>query len=66
METIGNKPMPKKLFQLYEKLLENEWGFLDEQWPMCPKIKTFHRSELKEIRRMGTVSTPNGCGNQET
>ena len=44
--------MPKKLLQLFDNLLENEWGFLDEQWPVCPKIKTFHRSELKEIQRI--------------
>jgi DDE superfamily endonuclease len=49
METVGNKPMPKKLLRLFDELLENEWGFLDEPWPVCPKMKTFHRSELKEI-----------------
>lgn len=52
MDTVGNKPMPKKLLRLFEKLLENEWGFLDEPWPMCPKMKTFHRSELKAIRQI--------------
>ena len=49
---IGDKPMPKKLARLFEDLLENEWKFLDEPWPMCPKIKTFHRSELKQILRI--------------
>ena len=52
MDTVGNKPMPKKLLQLFDNLLENEWGFLDEPWPMCPKMRTFHRSELKEIPRI--------------
>ncbi|KAG0042856.1 hypothetical protein BGZ90_009275, partial [Linnemannia elongata] len=47
-----DKPMPKKLVRLFEELLESEWGFLDEPWPMCPKIKTFHRSELKSIARI--------------
>lgn len=52
METIGNKTMPKKLEKLFDDLLDREWAFLDEPWPMCPKIKTFHRSELKEISRV--------------
>ena len=50
-DTLVN-PTPKKLARLFDKLLENEWGFLDEPWPMCPKVKTFHRSELKPIARI--------------
>jgi hypothetical protein len=53
----GEKPMPKKLVRLLEDLLENEWKFLDEPWPMCPKIKTFHRSELKPIARIQDMKT---------
>ena len=34
--------MPKKLIQLFDNLLVN----------ICPKMKTFHRSELKEIHRI--------------
>ena len=53
METdTAENPTPKKLARLLDNLLENEWGFLDEPWPMCPKIKTFHRSELKPIARI--------------
>ncbi|OAQ22585.1 hypothetical protein K457DRAFT_25967 [Linnemannia elongata AG-77] len=53
METaIGEKSMPKKRVRLFEELLESEWGFLDEPWPMCAKTKTFHRSEFKQIRRI--------------
>jgi DDE superfamily endonuclease len=53
METdTAQNPTPKKLARLLDDLLENEWGFLDEPWPMCPKIKTFHRSELKPIARI--------------
>jgi hypothetical protein len=52
MDTVGNKPMPEKLMRLFDNLLESEWGFLDEPWPMCPKTRTFHRSELKEIPRI--------------
>jgi hypothetical protein len=47
-----DNPVPKKLAILLEDLLEHEWGFLDEPWPMCPKIRTFHRSELKPIARI--------------
>jgi len=54
---IGDKPMPKKLARLLEDLLENEWGILDEPWPMCPKIETFHRSELKPIARIQEMKT---------
>ncbi|OAQ25505.1 hypothetical protein K457DRAFT_23124 [Linnemannia elongata AG-77] len=50
--TFGDKPMPKKLVRLFAGLLEDEWAFLDEPWPMCPKIKTFHRSEFKQIKRI--------------
>jgi hypothetical protein len=58
METeTGEKRMPKKLSRLYDDLLEHEWGFLDEPWPMCPKIKTFHRSELKPIARIQDMKT---------
>ena len=53
METATkDNPVPKKLAILLEDLLEHEWGFLDEPWPMCPKIRTFHRSELKPIARI--------------
>ena len=30
-DTVVN-PTPKKLAHLLDKLLENEWGFLDEPW----------------------------------
>jgi hypothetical protein len=49
---IGNTPMPKKLVKQIQELLENEWSFLDKPWPMCPKIKTFHHSEVKPIPRI--------------
>ena len=53
METpFGDKPMPKKLARLFDGLLEDEWVFLDEPWQMCPKLKTFHRSECKQIARV--------------
>lgn len=44
--------MPKKLIKRIQELLENEWSFLDKPWPMCNKIKTFHRSEMKPIPRI--------------
>ena len=49
---IGNTPMPRKLAKRIDELLESEWEFLEKPWPMCPKIKTFHRSEMKPIPRI--------------
>lgn len=49
---IGEKRMPKKLESCVYDLMEEEWEFLDEPWPMCPKVKTFHRTELKQIPRV--------------
>ena len=49
---IGNTPMHKKLVKRVDEIMENEWGFLERPWPMCPKIKTFHRSEMKLIPRV--------------
>ena len=58
METeTAEKNMPKKLARLYDELLEREWDFLDKPWPMCPKTKTFHRSELKQIARIQDMKT---------
>ncbi|KAI9234497.1 MAG: hypothetical protein BYD32DRAFT_439156 [Podila humilis] len=42
--------MPKKLQKCFAKLLEEKWQFLDQPWPMCPKTKKFHRSEMKPIQ----------------
>jgi hypothetical protein len=44
--------MPKKLAKRMDELLYEEWKFLDEPWPMYPKTKKFHRSELKPILRV--------------
>lgn len=42
--------MPKKLQRHFRQLLEEQWGFLDKPWPMCPKTKKYHRSEMKPIK----------------
>ncbi|KAI9234492.1 MAG: hypothetical protein BYD32DRAFT_439150 [Podila humilis] len=42
--------LPKKLEKCFAKLLEEKWQFLDQPWPMCPKTKKFHRSEMKPIQ----------------
>ncbi|KAG0195338.1 hypothetical protein BGX28_001635, partial [Mortierella sp. GBA30] len=49
---IGGKRMPRKLIKRLEELMEDEWEFLDDPWPICPKMKTFHRTEMKEIPRI--------------
>ena len=44
--------MPNKLKKCFAKLLEDEWKFLDQPWPLCPKTKKFHRSEMKPINHV--------------
>lgn len=41
--------MPRKLRLCFAKLLEEQWKFMDQPWPLCPKTKKFHRSEMKPI-----------------
>jgi hypothetical protein len=45
-------PMPNKLQRCFTRLLEEEWNFLDQPWPLCPKTKKFHRSEMKPINQI--------------
>lgn len=47
-----NSCMPRKLTKRIEELLKDEWIFLEEPWPMYPKTKKFHRTELKSIERV--------------
>jgi hypothetical protein len=44
--------MPKKLRKCFAKLLEDEWKFLDKPWPLCPKTKKFHRSDMKPVENI--------------
>jgi hypothetical protein len=44
--------MPNKLKKCFAKLLEDEWKFLDQPWPLCPKTKKFQRSEMKPINHV--------------
>ncbi|KAI1285124.1 hypothetical protein EDD11_001038, partial [Mortierella claussenii] len=44
--------MPRKLTKRVEELLRDEWTFLDEPWPLYPKTKKFHRTELRPMQRM--------------
>jgi hypothetical protein len=45
----SDKP-PKEIGDCIAQLLEQEWKFLDEPWPLYPKTKKYHRSEFKPIR----------------
>jgi hypothetical protein len=42
--------MPKKLERQFQQLLVEEWEFLDKPWPLCPKTKKYHRTEMKPIK----------------
>ncbi|CAO3572433.1 unnamed protein product [Mortierella alpina] len=44
--------MPRKLAKRVAQLVEEEWAFLDKPWPLYPKTKKFHRTELKPIQRV--------------
>ena len=44
--------IPTKLQNCIARLLEEEWKFLDQPWPMCPKTKKYHRSEMKPINHL--------------
>src|ERR1700760_3466364 len=44
--------IPTKLQNCIARLLEEEWKFLDQPWPMCPKTKKYHRSEMKPINHI--------------
>lgn len=48
----NSSQMPKKLAQRVEELMLEEWEFLDKPWPIYPKTKKFHRTELKPINRV--------------
>ena len=43
-----SKP-PKEIHTCLVKLLDQEWKFLDEPWPLYPKTRKYHRSEMKTI-----------------
>lgn len=47
-----NNPMPHRLQRRLQQLIQDEWSFLDEPWPLYPKTKKYHRSEFKAVGRV--------------
>src|SRR5690348_9497329 len=57
--------VPEKLQDLFRAIIQEEWTFLDDPWPMYPKTRRAHRSEFKVIKGMcnrlyniSSVTTP--------
>ena len=44
--------VPEKLQDLFRSIIQEEWTFLDDPWPMYPKTRRAHRSEFKVIKGM--------------
>ena len=49
---MSEPKFPKKLNACLNAILAEEWGFLDNPWPLYPTTRKFHRSELKPINNM--------------
>ncbi|OAQ25843.1 hypothetical protein K457DRAFT_22662 [Linnemannia elongata AG-77] len=49
---MSESKIPKKLNAWLNAILAEEWGFLENPWPLYPTTRKFHRSELKPINNM--------------